>query len=186
MYRVRTTLSGPGGPYLSTMYFRVAALGNATEAQNAATAVGNFWNAVDFELSNTVTWVTQAEVAQVNEVTGDVVDAWAVTTQTGTGAKTGDILPTMNQALVRWNTNSFINGRRVQGRTYVPGMTEINNTVTGGPNGSVTGLLGTAAAALIADANSELVVWSRRNGVIRTVTSGTPLTTYAVLRSRRS
>lgn len=187
MYRVRTSLTGvQGSPWLSTMYFDVA----GGTAQDAADAVGVFWTAMDNSMVSAVQWATEAEVAQVNASNGNLVMVHATTPASGTGASATEVLPIATQALIRWRTGSIVNGREVRGRTFIPGLVEANND-SGSPTSTLVTNYSAAAAALIADANSTLVVWHRpttpggSDGSKHDVVTGSMWTEFAVLRSRR-
>lgn len=186
MYRVRTVFDGmQGAPWLNTLYFDQ---GGGT-AQQAVTAVGNFWGAVDALIDSEVNWRTEADVTDINPLTGQPTSVIQTTPVTGTGAAVGDALPVATQALVRWRTGFFSNGRERRGRTFVPALVEAS-----GDNGKLLAAsqttIQTAAAALIADVNSILVVWSRPdlptlNGGFSAVTASSVWEQFAVLRSRR-
>ena len=183
MHRVRTIFTGmSGSPYLSTMYF--GSTDPLQTAQEAVTAVGNFWGAIDAQLSSTLGWTTDPEVAEVDIVTGEVAGSTATTPVSGVGALGNAVMALTTQALVRWRTGTFIAGREVRGRTFVPGTTTLHN-LAGRPGGTLVTTITTAAAALVADVNADLYIWSRKNGAIGNVTSGTVWTEYASLRSRR-
>lgn len=186
-YRVRTVFSGvPGTPWLSTMYFEEV----GGTAQQAATAVGTFWGAVDALMSSTVSWTTEADVSTINDATGELTDITVTTPVTGAGAQAVTLGPIVAQALVRWRTGAFINGRNLRGRTFVPGLIE-SQSDAGRPDASVQATINTAAAALIADANSVLNIWHRPNppgsatGAGEAVLSGLCWNQWASLRSRR-
>lgn len=183
MYRVRTTFSGgAGAPYLSTFYFNV--IGGLTAA-NANAATGAFWTAVKPYIMSSTIYATDAEVAEIDIATGEVTGLVPVTPATGTGGATGDDLPTMTQGLVRWRTGTFVGGREVRGRTFLPSMGEVNST-TGVPIAAIKTAVNTAAAALIADANSDFVIYSKTHRDAVPVVSGSMWTQWAVLRSRRA
>ena len=180
MYRIRTTFSGlQGAPYLSTFYFSD---GGGT-AQQAATAAGNFWAAVDAKMSVAMTWVQDSEVAEVNVGTGAVEGVSSIVPMNGVGGVAGDALPPATQGLVRWRTGVFVAGREIRGRTFIPGCVESESN--GLPAGSSTAVWNAAASALIADATSLFVVWSKTHGVEQVVTAGGAWNQFAVLRSRR-
>ena len=184
MFRVRTTFVGlTGAPYLSTMYFEDT--GGLTAA-NAVAAVGAFWGAIDNSLPNTLSWTTEAEVATIDFSNGQQTGLTSTTPQTGTGSIAATLHSPATQGLVRWRTGAFLGGRELRGRTFIPGMsTSVTNAATGAPNSTFLSAVNTAAAALIADANSTLLVWSRTKSAKSTVTSGSMWSQFAVLRSRR-
>lgn len=187
MYRIRTVFTGPqGSPWLGTMFFDET----VGTAQSAATAVGTFWGAVDALMHTTVTWATEADVSAIDDTNGQLMGVSSTTPQTGTGALGGELAPFVSQALVRWRTNGIVNGRSLRGRSFVPGL-----TTTSADDGRVIAAtqatINAAAAALILDANSTLVVWHRPSGPgatdgnSATVVTGTCWSQYASLRSRR-
>ena len=181
MYRVRTEFTGmQGAPWLSTMYFN----DTGGTPQQAVTAVGAFWGAVDLHIDNEVDWTTLTDVETVAADSGQVVDITSTTPVTGTGASSSEALPFATQALVRWRTGDFINGREIRGRTFIPGVTELFND-NGRPIAALVSTINTAAATLIGDANSLLDVWSRQNGLARAVVTGSAWSEFAILRSRR-
>lgn len=183
MLRVRTSFSGPSGtPWLSTFYFS----GNDSQsgATDANNAVGAFWSAVDNFMRTGITWGT---LAQVDELTaaGVLVGGYPVTPATGAGgdAATGQ-LPSAVQALVTWDTGAFVGGRRIKGRTFIPGLTEAQN-FSNSLEATFSAALTTAATTLNALASPELSVWSKTNNAVITVSAAQVSPKWAVLRSRR-
>lgn len=185
VYQVRVGFTGiTGTPYLNTLYFDAA----GGTAQQAVDAAATFWGAVDAQLHQDLSWATESEVQVLNEATGALTDAQSTTVTSGGGALTGDVLPTANQALIAWRTATIVNGKRLQGRVFIPGVPEVN---------AVAGILASvpftafanAADALIADISSTLVVWHRpvlgTGGSIGPVTAALVRQPFAVLRSRR-
>ena len=110
----------------------------------------------------------------------------------------GDLsLPYANQALIRLFSDQVINGRQVRGRIFVPGITR-NNLAEGLLNSAAISAFDTAAAALIADADSQFQIWARpvdaehatenspeRAGVGCDVLTASTSNQFAVLRRRR-
>jgi len=183
VYRIRTTFTGgPGGPYLSTFYFNV--VGGLTAA-NANAATGTFWNAIKAHIHPSISFATEAEVAEVDIATGQVTGIVAVTPVTGTGTGSGELLPSATQGLLRWRTGTFVAGREVRGRTFIPGGLE-SESGSGVPAAGYITAINTAAAALIADANSDLMVYSKKNRDAVPALSGSTWSQWAVLRSRRT
>jgi len=130
------------------------------------------------------TWATLGDVAQINEATGTLVGVTSVTPATGTGTDAGDALAIGTNGLLRLFSNVIANGRLVRGRIFLPGPTEGQNTA-GVPISAYTGDYNTAAATLMADANTEWRIWSRTHGVAPDVTAATTWSKWAFLRSRR-
>lgn len=187
MYRVRTVFSGvQGAPWLNTLYFDD---GGGT-AQQAATAAGTFWGAVDTYIYGGITWTTEADVANIDPITGVLEGVSSTTPVTGTGGGGSDPLPYATQGLVRWRTGVVVGTRELRGKTFIPGLTETGVTAALVTAAVVTAV-NTASAALISDANSTLVAWHRPDppgsstGVSWNVVTGQMAPGFAVLRSRR-
>lgn len=183
MWRVRTNITGgPGGPELTTMFFDV--VGGLTAA-DANAAVGAFWDTVQDLVHNAYTMATESEVASVDIATGEITGLTPVTAITKPGTVSGQPLPPATQGLLRWRTGTFVAGREIRGRTFIPGPTEEHN-LTGVPNSDYITVANNAAAALIAATGTELFVYSRTHRDSAPVVSGSCWNQWAVLRSRRS
>lgn len=182
MLRIRTIFSGvQGSPWVSTMFF--GGTEDQTAANNANAAVGVFWNAVDTLMDTSVVWTTSSEVARIG-LDGAQTGLFAVTPVASQGQSVADALPWATQAVIKWRTGSFLGGRELRGRTFVPGLTEATAS-EGSPSVGTVNTINAAAAALIADANSEFLVWSRRYAASSQASSGSTWTQWGVMRSRR-
>lgn len=181
LWKVRTLWTGgPGGQLVSTMYFDTS---GGTAAQ-AVTAVGTFWNAIKASIVDDLSFATDPNVFEIDEATGQPIGLQATTPVTAGCTQSGDPLPFMTQGVLQWRTGQFINGREIRGRTFIPGMSETN--ATGGvPLAALQTTINTAAAALIADGNSDLQVYSLKYHNAQSVVSGTMWSQFGVLRSRR-
>lgn len=178
--RVNVTWSGVGGtPYLSSFWFEGE---TQTAADNAVTAVGTFVGAVDALIDGGVTWATQAEVIQVDLSSGKPEGLWDTTPVTGSGGASGVAVPFAAQGLLRLRTGSFVGGREVRGRLFIPGLLASQD---GTPTATQISTINGHAATLIADSNSEWVVYSREKALTATVVSATLWSQWAMLRSRR-
>lgn len=182
--RVRTVFQGvAGAPYYSNHYFTDDA--TLSTAQDAIDAVDTFWTALSGNLTNAMTWNVEGTVARIDDVTGALNGQWAGVANAGVGGSAGEIIPRVAQGLVRWLTPNVVGGRMLRGRTFIPGVLESINTVSGVPTAAFVTLLATAGNALIADAGNELRVWSRTHGVSHPATAALGWTEWASLRSRR-
>jgi hypothetical protein len=180
-YRVRTIFTGAqGSPWLSTLNFGAA---GGTAAQ-AVTAVAAFWGAVDVQMPGTIDWTTEADVGTYSPA-GELEDVDTTTPSTGAGgAGAGELLPRATQGLIRLRTGLIIDGRELRGRIFIPGLSEsVNDNGTYAAASRAT--INTAAAALISDANSTLLVWSKRWATEAPALTGVTATEFAVLTSRR-
>jgi hypothetical protein len=187
MHRVRTVFTGiQGTPWLNTLFFDAA----GGTAQEAATAAGGFWGAVDAVMTTQVDWTTEPDVPQINEETGALIQVTSTTPVTGTGAAVGEIGPVASQGLIRWRTSVVVNGRNLRGRTFVPGLT-VAAYDDGGVIAGTKTAIDVAAAALIASATADLVIWHRpsvqgaSDGSVAEVVTGSLWTQLATMRSRR-
>lgn len=181
MYRIRTIFQNqPGVPYLSTLFFSET---GGTAAQ-AAAAAGSFYSAMDDILAGSVTWSFDGIVETVNPITGNILAITSVTPYSGLGVGSEEALPYATQGLVRWRTGEYVNGREIRGRTFLPCPPETMNA-DGVPSEAYTDTVDIAAAALLASANAELVVWSRVNQQQQAVTAFSTWPQWAILRSRR-
>lgn len=178
-FRVQVEFVGLGGsPYLATHYIDQ---GLAVDEVVAVSAVGNFWGAVDGVMANDLTWTTLPEVPLFS--TPDTITSiQSVPTVGGAGAVSNPPLARSTQGLVRWLTNSFAGNRRVQGKTYVPGLTTSALNDTGGLVAPVRSTLQTAAEGL---ADDGLVVASRVANTFNAAVGASVWGEFAVLRSRR-
>lgn len=182
IYRVRVELTGADvvGGGLSTFFFD----GATGTAQQAATAVGVLYDALDNQMSTTVVWRTLPEVYVLNEIDGAVMDIIPVSTQSGTGQGASAILPRQVQGLIQMRTGSIISGRQLRGRIFVPGPT-VGSQTDGNPSAAYIAALNAATATLIGTANADWVVWSRTHGTKSAVTSAGTWSKWASLNSRR-
>lgn len=129
----------------------------------------------------------------VESTTGVLVASFAGTQPAAvTGSGAGDPLPFQTQGLVRLLTSTVLNGRRVQGRLFIPGPLEGGNTTGGGPTAAYQTAYDAGGDGMLAAGatTSSLQVWHRpvngAGGANASVTSTSPSPTWAVLRSRRS
>lgn len=99
MYRVKTIFTGPlvTGGGISQLYF---AEGGGS-AENAASAVAEFWEAMAGVMSSQVTITVSGEVELVSSSTGQVTGLEATDNVSFPGLSTGDPLPPATQALIR-------------------------------------------------------------------------------------
>lgn len=89
------------------------------------------------------------------------------------------------QGLMRWRTNVFNSGREVRGRTNLPVVLQADSDTEGKPDVGYIGFWNSKAGALIADEDSTLVVYSKKNGLWAAVVTADMWSNYGVLRSRR-
>lgn len=178
-----TRWDGVGGaPFWTTV--RQTAVGVKT-AQQFATAWGDFLDRAKTSLANQLTATVLSEVTIIESTTGELVGTTNVTQRTIAGTDANDMLPRTSQLLIRWHTPLIIGGRRVRGRTFLPGLCEENNSDAGSPLPAiVTGFQG-SLNTLITDWGGEAVVYSRTHLSGAAIDSASVWTEWASLRSRR-
>lgn len=193
LLRIQTLLTGlVGGPGLSTFHF-LASAGSGQEAQNAVDA---FWASIDGWISSTITATPMNEVVAFEDTTGEAVSFTPSNGIGNTGDAVGTPLPPATQGMIKWPTGAVVGGRRLQGRTFIPGPTEDHSEGSGVPNAAYVAALATAGDALLNGVNSTPVVWSRpkidpetgaviRPGSYAEITDAVGWTKWAVLRGRR-
>lgn len=182
MFRVRTQFQGSqGGILLSTQYFNI--IGGLTAA-NAVADLHAFWNTIKSNICNDLTIQIEPEVAEINVATGDLEGLVPVSSTQLTGGEPSDPEPWMTQGLLQLRTGTFIGGREIRGRIFIPGAT-FQQSSGGVPTSTYKTLVEGAAATLLSSADSELMVWSKKNGDSAPVISATMWSQWAVLRSRR-
>ena len=160
IYQVHVEWTGPSSPLHTYFHFDVAF--GSTPAQTAA-AVNTFMASLDDNLNSAFAWAIDSEVRQLNEASG-ALQAVVPVTSTGATCGSGGVYVDVLQGLLRWTTGEIVNGRQLRGRMFIPGIEEGRNNTSGRPESTFISAVNTAAAALIADANTELVVWHRPQG----------------------
>lgn len=172
-----------GTPWYSNMYFTWV---TGTE-QDALDAVAAFWGAVDANMGLAVDWATEDDIAVIDDATGQITAIEVGSGGSGTGGAAQDLLPLQTQGLIHLLTGSFLNGRQVRGRCFVPGLTENANDGSGLMLAATQTSIQTAIDALIAASSTPgpLRVFSRKNLTSLVVESATVPTKWSVLRSRR-
>lgn len=184
MLRVTTTMTGlSGAPYYSTQYFEGT---EAAEAAAVIPALHTFWTSIKGYITSGLTIDINDEVEVVNIATGQVENTHSVAsvpiTSSGNAA-----LPKSTQGLLRLRTSSFVNGRRLLGRIFIPALAN-DAQLTGIPSTGFMSTLATAGNALITDTaggNHEFGVYSVTHRTFAPVTSVSTWNQFAVLRSRR-
>lgn len=183
MIRVRSVITGvEGTPWVSNMYFDPGNTGG--DEQAAVDSVGEFWAAHNASVRTACVLNTEPEVPTIDPATGEVTAVVTTDPFTLDFTATGEALPAATQFLHRWTTNNFVGGRRIRGRTFIPGVTEDVNTAQGKPNAGMF-TAGTTAANALLSSPAVFCLWSRKNGIAALVTGFSMWDQWAVLRSRR-
>jgi hypothetical protein len=167
-------------PAYSNLYFD-----DEVPPQTAADQVGLFLNAVAALQTTGITCAIEPDIPIIDPVTGQITDVVSVEPPTVTAPVGGTpALPPANQLLLRLRTAAFLDGRRLQGRCFIP---RIRGSAQSGdvPSTAARGTLEAAADHLISGTGNQLLVWSRKNGAVSAVEQASTWSQFAVLRSRR-
>ena len=183
MQRVQSIITGVvGAPWYQNHYF--LGIDGATAAQANVDAVTAYWAALDGLMDNALTIDIQGLVNEMDPSTGVITAQHSVTPGQQIGDSAGLPLPYQTQGLIQWNTDLFVGGHRLVGRSFLPGFTadtlESNGTPT---SGTLTGIAA-AVTAILAGAQ-PLAVWSRTHQASAVVATGTVRDKFYVLRTRR-
>lgn len=161
--------------------------GNPVADQRSA--LNDFLVEASTSLTDGVSWDIRLEGRNMDDATGALTSLWSEpTVYGGTGDQAGQPVPDAAQVLYRWGTGEIVNGRFLQGRTYVPGFYVTGLSAGNLSAGTVAGQ-GANAQALV-DAAVGLGVWHRpvlgAGGVFHDAITGSVWSELAVLRRRRS
>lgn len=190
LYRVKTTFTASAGaPYLTTLIFEGDGTPSSAHAVAARGKVVAMWNSLVTSLHPSVTGSVDVTVDYLNEITGALITSFAVSPFTFTGTGTSEVLPPTVQGVCRHETGQIRNGRRVRGKTYIPGMQEIRN-VGGFPDSTIIAAITTAFAQLYTpNTNPFFAVWHRpvngAGGEAIVASGSNALSYWGSLRSRR-
>lgn len=183
----------PGGG-LTTMYWSPGTVGGSTaDATDCLARFRTVWETFKADISSSISVNWDALVLAIEATTGVLTGTFNATDPATTvGTNAGEPLPYQTQGLIRWGTATVINGRRLRGRTFVPGPTETLNTTGGVPSSGYTTDLTAGAATIFTPGAtaSAAVIWHRPGpggaGASSLITSATTSPNWSVLRSRRA
>lgn len=181
MYRVRTSHTGiAGAPYLSTFYFDEA----AGTAADASAAVEQFWTET---VSRRISALTATGDAAVDHIApdGNLTGSTPVSPWNVASAGVGGLAARATQGLLRLGTGQIVNGRRLEGKLFLPAVPQGSLAPSGQPTSAYQEAYETAAGLLVDAPSVSWVVWSRAGQVFHPVTSASLWAEFAVLRSRR-
>lgn len=183
MMRVTTQWSGVAG----TPWFTVTAFTASPEDQAAAdaavSAMAAFWTAVGAGVTSEARWDMDPIVdvlSPAGVLTGRIDSG--VTSGAG-GGQASSPLPFMTQALLRLGTGSFQGGREIQGRIFIPGLTEADSQDGTGPASGLRNII-LSAAETLRDSGAGLAVWSRVGQAVVPVTNVSVSPVWSYLGSR--
>lgn len=177
-----TTASG--SDHRSVMFFD---LSGAVATQRAALKA--FLDTIKSQLDNGVTWTIETSGRELDDTTGALTGQWSESTaSTGVGVVNGEPVPDAAQVVMQWRTGVIVNGRFLQGRTYIPGLTAAQ--LSDGNVSATTISAWTTAGTTLEGVANGLQVWHRpvsgSGGQASNVLSAAVWPELGVLRRRRS
>lgn len=175
-----------GGEGASVFHFENVS--GTSEAQNAISAMRTFFTALTSMVPDEVRWDPAPEVRVLDEATGTLLASYPIVPGATIVAANTTGYNRAAGARIDWETNAIEGGRRLRGRTYLVPLGSDQYAASGNLGGSTVTALTTAATNLVTNLNAQsrsLRVWSRKNGVARTVSSPSVPLKGAILRSRR-
>ncbi len=181
--RIRTEFTGvAGSPAYSNLYFDASTL----DAGVYQTAVLDMWGALTNLIEDGVTATMINPIPIIDVTTGQVVDVAVGDGGSAAMADSGDPLPPMTNGLMQFHTGTFVGGREIRGRSFVPYPTEAANT-GGGPNSTYKTAVLNAFDAMNGSggANGAFCIYSRAHHRFEYVSSMTIWDKWGSLRSRR-
>lgn len=190
--RVTTTLTGfSGAPGYWRHYFKdVSGLVGPAMPQLCVDRVRDAVVAGGILFSTSVTYNVSGLVDEIDESTGQITGQQSVTPRTQIGAGAGALGPIVVGLVAQYNTDDFVNGRRIRGRSF---LNPIRAAYTAAPAPQAAELaLAQAFASKMDDPGATTVrfgVYTRpkgaQPGAWHDVTSTNVPQKWTVLRSRR-
>jgi hypothetical protein len=149
--RVRVSWTNfPGAPGLSTFYLAAGSTNTAP--------ITTFFNSIKDIFPNLLTTTVPSSGDSIDTATNKIVGGW-----TGSGGGSNASIASANPfsgtsgALVHWDTNAVLNGRRLVSRTYLVPLNQTQYANDGSLNGTVITTITNAATALITALTPSLI-----------------------------
>lgn len=190
--RVTTTLTGfSGAPGYWRHYFKdVSGLVGPAMPQLCVDRVRDAVVAGGVLFANSVTYNVSGLVDELDESTGQITGQQSVTPRTQIGAGAGNLGPIVVGLVAQFNTDDFVNGRRIRGRSFLNPIRSAY-TINSAPQATELGLA-QAFASKMDDQGATTVrfgVYTRpkgaQPGAWHDVTTTNVPQKWTVLRSRR-
>lgn len=177
-----TWLGVAGAPYYTTL--RQTTVGVLT-AQDFADSWIAFLNNLKPNYVNELTARVEPELTVIESTTGQLIGTEVVTGASVVGTNNSFMVPRASQGLLKWSTDLVIAGRRLRGRTFLPGLSTGLDTEGGGVSAGIAATIGSQAQGFLDTMGGEMVIYSRTHKSGSAVTGVSMWTEWASLRSRR-
>lgn len=155
-------------------------------AAAVTSAIRAWFQGMQSSIPDDVTISFPSEVFEKDAATGELLDVLTITPPATVTGSFSSSYPANAGCVVKWSTGIVVNGRRLNGRTFLVPRAGIF-TINGNVDGAVIAADATRHATLISAltaAGNPLGVWSRTHGTIREVSGGATLVRPSSLRSR--
>jgi hypothetical protein len=183
LWRRRTTWNSSSGMTgLTTLHYWDTGTTPQADMDAASVRENTMWSTLKGYMNNTVNYSASGTVDVLDITSGDIIDVQNVTAAGGVGGVVAEPLPWHTQALVRFRTGLYVEGRQLQGKLFLPGLTETENSFGVISAAAVSGI--TAAVNLL-HTNSALAVYSRKYATAGQVSSVVVPNRWAILSTRR-
>lgn len=170
----------PGAPGFMTFY------GTVDDAFRGD--VSDFIDAVTNGCPSVISYTVPSEGVIIDDVTGEIETSWSQGTPTVFTGGTAGNFSSASGAVFNWLTNTFVNGRRLRGRTFLVPLSASTYDTDGTIGGASLTPLRSAAAALVD--GGLLRCWHRpvagAGGRSEVVVSSSVPDRVAILTSRRA
>lgn len=172
---------GLGSPKKFSTFHFTSASSDAAIAQ----WLGAFRAGLASAIHNSMHIYIEDEVRYLDEETGELqgYGSLGVPSVAVPGTVSGEQAADATQFLVQWGTSVVVGGRRLRGRSYLPGVPAASISQGNVHVAAIGDIEGAAEDAMGTEA--DLVVWSRKNGIVAPVTRVTCWNEFAVQRRRR-
>lgn len=130
-------------------------------AHDITVELATFFTAIANQFPSGISWTIPSNGDQLNEVTGALVGAWTggtAATVPGTGGSASYAAGV--GPMIRWNTSTIVNGRRLRGRTFLTHVSTAVYQSDGTITSAARTTIGNAATALLGGTDVPLV-WHR-------------------------
>lgn len=183
MHQIEVRWTTPSGAAVNVFNFA-----EAVPIAGQRAALASWLNDITGSIAQPFLWTIPTEGRTLDPDTGLTTAFWNDSVVlSGAGKTAGQQVADSTQILFRWRTADVVAGRRVQGRTFIPGMVTAYLNNGNVANATLTTLQ--AAATALVSADVGLGVWSRptegRAGSFHEATSGSAWNELAVQRGRR-
>nr|CRY97472.1 hypothetical protein [uncultured prokaryote] len=128
--------------------------------------------------------VTGPEVTKVDDATGEITAVELGTVASLLGNSSQPLAPGQVQFLIKFRTNTFAGGRRIQGHIHLPCVKIANLSPTGTIGATTITALQSKASALLAGGDAPFCIYSPTYRISAPVEFASPSSFAATLRSR--